>query len=51
MGGVCFCELEGYGLCAVGGAIVDDYEFPIELSSSLILAMFEGIGEGQYTVL
>jgi hypothetical protein len=32
LGGVGFLELRGYFLCAVGRAVVDDDEFPVEVA-------------------
>jgi hypothetical protein len=45
VGGVGFCELVGDDLRSVGGAVVDDYEFPVEVSvNEQLVRRFRGGG-------
>lgn len=51
MGGVCFCELVCNDLCSVGGAVVDDYKLPVEVSARCrvsLAARIWGNGEGNW---
>lgn len=41
VGGVGFCELVGDDLGSVGGAVVDDYELPVELSGYMLVLSIE----------